>query len=136
MSVFINSVSSFQNFRHLFAFCNPYILKFSRISIRNLEIHTAWTLFNTCLPFFPHFLLAVPKKKVSHSRKATRSSGKGLKDKTSSVYLSYLWNNFTHYNADIVSCPACGTPKLAHHLCSICYSALSRDYKRAQRDTK
>ncbi len=32
----------------------------------------------------PPFLLAVPKKKVSHSRKAMRAANKGLKDKTSS----------------------------------------------------
>jgi large subunit ribosomal protein L32 len=31
----------------------------------------------------PPFLLAVPKKKVSHSRKAMRSANKGLKDKQS-----------------------------------------------------
>jgi large subunit ribosomal protein L32 len=39
------------------------------------------------LDLFPPFLLAVPKKKTSHSRKAMRSANKGLKDKksTSSV---------------------------------------------------
>lgn len=35
------------------------------------------------LELFPPFLLAVPKKKVSHSRKAMRSADKGLKDKHS-----------------------------------------------------
>lgn len=32
---------------------------------------------------FPPFLLAVPKKKVSHSRKSMRAANKGLKDKQS-----------------------------------------------------
>jgi ribosomal protein L32 len=27
---------------------------------------------------------------------------------------------------DIVACPACGQPKLAHHLCHSCYSQMSR----------
>ena len=35
------------------------------------------------LELFPPFLLAVPKKKTSHSRKAMRSANKGLKDKRS-----------------------------------------------------
>ncbi|KAL1951984.1 hypothetical protein VTO73DRAFT_1133 [Trametes versicolor] len=33
------------------------------------------------LELFPPWLLAVPKKKTSHSRKAMRSANKGLKDK-------------------------------------------------------
>ncbi|KAG9017914.1 hypothetical protein FRB93_004725 [Tulasnella sp. JGI-2019a] len=61
---------------------------------------------------FPPFLLAVPKKKVSHSRKSMRSANKGLEDKT-----------------HIVACPACGGPKLAHHLCPSCYSSMSREWK-------
>ncbi|KAJ7597078.1 ribosomal L32p protein family-domain-containing protein [Mycena floridula] len=65
---------------------------------------------------FPPFLLAVPKKKTSHSRKSMRLSNKGLKDKS-----------------NIVNCPACGTAKLAHHLCPNCYSFLSRMWKKAQR---
>ena len=35
------------------------------------------------LELFPPWLLAVPKKKTSHSRKAMRSANKGLKDKES-----------------------------------------------------
>jgi len=62
---------------------------------------------------FPSILLAAPKKKVSHSRKSMRSAHKGLKDKT-----------------NIVSCPACGQPKLAHNLCPACYSQFSRARKR------
>jgi len=64
------------------------------------------------LELLPPFLLAVPKKKVSHSQKAMRSSNKGLKDKR-----------------NIVSCPACGQPKLAYHLCSGCYSSFARRWK-------
>lgn len=39
------------------------------------------------LELFPPFLLAVPKKKTSHSRKAMRSANKGLKDKRSTSCL-------------------------------------------------
>ena len=38
------------------------------------------------LDLFPPFLLAVPKSKTSHSRKAMRSANKGLKDKQSMPY--------------------------------------------------
>ncbi|KAF9270247.1 hypothetical protein L218DRAFT_914264 [Marasmius fiardii PR-910] len=61
---------------------------------------------------FPRILLAVPKKKVSHSRKAMRAANKGLKDKR-----------------NIVNCPGCGSPKLAHHLCPNCYGFLHRMWK-------
>jgi hypothetical protein len=46
------------------------------------------------LDLFPPFLLAVPKKKVSHSRKAMRSANKGLKDKKSIPYSSLGINDF------------------------------------------
>ena len=95
----------------------------------------AWTIpsLQSLLELFPPFVFAVPKKKTSHSRKAMRSANKGLKDKQSmstfslsscmmipTIYLFYL---------DIVHCPGCGSPKLAHHLCSNCYSSLSRGWK-------
>ncbi len=41
------------------------------------------------LELFPPWLLAVPKKKTSHSRKAMRSANKGLKDKQSAFLLSF-----------------------------------------------
>ncbi|KAJ3787962.1 hypothetical protein GGU11DRAFT_771663 [Lentinula aff. detonsa] len=66
---------------------------------------------------FPRILLAVPKKKVSHSRKAMRAANKGLKDK----------HNLVH-------CPGCGGPKLAHHLCPTCYSFLHRMWKSGNKD--
>ncbi|KAF9069063.1 ribosomal L32p protein family-domain-containing protein [Rhodocollybia butyracea] len=66
---------------------------------------------------FPGILLAVPKKKVSHSRKAMRSANKGLKDKL-----------------NLVHCPGCGAPKLAHHLCPTCYSFLHRMWKSEKKD--
>jgi len=72
----------------------------------------AMPTLQSLLDLLPPFLLAVPKKKVSHSRKAMRSSNKGLKDKR-----------------NIVSCPACGQPKLAHHLCADCFSSFSRRWK-------
>ncbi|KZT74658.1 hypothetical protein DAEQUDRAFT_719840 [Daedalea quercina L-15889] len=64
------------------------------------------------LELFPPFLLAVPKKKTSHSRKAMRSANKGLKDKR-----------------NVVHCPGCGSPKLAHHICPECYSSVNRAWK-------
>jgi hypothetical protein len=45
-----------------------------------------WTLpslLDVLADLFPPILHAVPKKKVSHSRKAMRSANKGLKDKFS-----------------------------------------------------
>ncbi|EIM92441.1 uncharacterized protein STEHIDRAFT_23042, partial [Stereum hirsutum FP-91666 SS1] len=64
------------------------------------------------LELLPGWVLAVPKKKISHSRKAMRSANKGLKDKQ-----------------NLVNCPACGSAKLAHHLCPNCYSGLNRGWK-------
>ncbi|KAM5535429.1 hypothetical protein V8D89_010951 [Ganoderma adspersum] len=65
---------------------------------------------------FPPWLLAVPKKKTSHSRKAMRSANKGLKDKQ-----------------NLVHCQACGSPKLAHHLCPNCYRELNMERKAKNR---
>lgn len=80
---------------------------------------------------FPSILLAVPKKKVSHSRKSMRSAHKGLKDKTSKLVESSILNMcWSAFYLDIVSCPACGQPKLAHNLCPACYSQFSRARKR------
>ena len=39
------------------------------------------------LELIPPIILAVPKKKVSHSRKAMRSAHKGLQDKQSGLYV-------------------------------------------------
>ncbi|PKI82381.1 hypothetical protein MVES1_003350 [Malassezia vespertilionis] len=58
-------------------------------------------------------LLAAPKKKVSHSRKAMRAANKGLKDRV-----------------NLVHCPACSRPKLQHHLCEHCYGDLARSLKQ------
>lgn len=45
----------------------------------------SWSLpsLQSLLELFPPFLLAVPKSKTSHSRKAMRAANKGLKDKQS-----------------------------------------------------
>ncbi|KAH9946652.1 hypothetical protein B0H21DRAFT_742520, partial [Amylocystis lapponica] len=79
----------------------------------------SWSLpsLQSLLELFPPFLLAVPKKKTSHSRKAMRSANKGLKDKQ-----------------NLVHCPGCGSPKLAHHLCPECYSSLNRTWKAKTRE--
>ncbi|KAJ6519865.1 hypothetical protein C8R45DRAFT_1204947 [Mycena sanguinolenta] len=82
-----------------------------------LAASRTWTFpsLESLLELFPPFVLAVPKKKVSHSRKSMREANKGLKDKH-----------------NIVNCPACGAPKLAHHLCNQCYSFLSRMWKQSK----
>ncbi|TEB35003.1 hypothetical protein FA13DRAFT_1728799 [Coprinellus micaceus] len=74
-----------------------------------------WSL-GSLLELLPSIVLAVPKKKVSHSRKAMRSANKGLKDKQ-----------------NIVACPGCGSPKLAHHYCRTCYSEITRNWKAEKR---
>ena len=55
-----------------------------------VALTAARSAFNWSIPslaslvdLFPPFLLAVPKKKVSHSRKSMRAANKGLKDKQS-----------------------------------------------------
>lgn len=53
---------------------------------------------------FPAILWAVPKSKISHSRKRMRASNKALKNRE-----------------DITSCPCCGSPVLLHHGCLTCY---------------
>jgi hypothetical protein len=50
-------------------------------------------LVDSLVELFPPFLLAVPKKKVSHSRKSMRSAHKGLKNKTSKYSLVYFWKH-------------------------------------------
>lgn len=50
-------------------------------------------------------LKAVPKKKVSHSRKRMRSAHKGIKP-----------------NLSLGRCPGCGEPKRQHFLCLHCYA--------------
>ncbi|EDR15608.1 uncharacterized protein LACBIDRAFT_300691 [Laccaria bicolor S238N-H82] len=77
-----------------------------------------WSLpsLQSLLELFPPFVLAVPKSKTSHSRKAMRSANKGLKDKH-----------------NITSCPGCGSPKLAHHLCSNCYGSITKKWKAEKR---
>ena len=59
-------------------------------------------------------LRAVPKKKVSHSRKSMRAANKGLKDRV-----------------DLVHCSGCGKPKAQHHICGFCYAELNRARKVA-----
>jgi len=70
-----------------------------------MALTAARSAFNWSIPslpslvdLFPPFLLAVPKKKVSHSRKSMRAANKGLKDKqsVSRVFLacSILYSDF------------------------------------------
>ncbi|GAA5953500.1 hypothetical protein JCM8115_000542 [Rhodotorula mucilaginosa] len=64
----------------------------------------------------PPWLLAAPKRRTTHGAKRMRSSNKGLKEKQ-----------------NIVSCPGCGSPKLAHHLCHECHTAFRREIHREAR---
>jgi large subunit ribosomal protein L32 len=47
--------------------------------------------------------MAVPKKRTSKSRKGMRRSHHAIK-----------------FSAAVESCPACGEPKLRHHICTSC----------------
>ncbi|PPQ88643.1 hypothetical protein CVT25_010219 [Psilocybe cyanescens] len=80
---------------------------------------TSWSLpsLDSLLDLFPPFLLAVPKSKTSHSRKAMRSANKGLKDKR-----------------NITNCAGCGSVKLAHNICPNCYSAVTRAWKAKNKE--
>lgn len=62
-------------------------------------------------------LLAVPKQKVTHSRKRKRMATKQLK-------------NIQH----ITKCPTCNGPKLAHTLCWPCFSKERKKHKLALRE--
>ncbi|KAJ7788457.1 hypothetical protein B0H14DRAFT_2948714 [Mycena olivaceomarginata] len=103
-------------FSSLFAFSTPFA--FAAVSASR-----AWSLsfpsLQSLLELFPPFVLAVPKSKVSHSRKSMREANKGLKDKHSAY----------------CQLPGCGAPKLAHHLCNQCYSFLSRMWKQSKQNT-
>lgn len=57
-------------------------------------------------------LLAVPKQKVTHSRKRMRMATKQLRN---------LQN--------ITKCTACGSPKLMHSLCWTCYGKMKKTEK-------
>jgi large subunit ribosomal protein L32 len=63
-------------------FTTPFILFAPPLST---ILGASWSipLLPSLRELIPPFLLAVPKKKVSHSRKAMRSANKGLKDKQS-----------------------------------------------------
>ncbi|KAF4622840.1 hypothetical protein D9613_001842 [Agrocybe pediades] len=81
---------------------------------------TTWNLpaLGSLLELFPSIVLAVPKSKTSHSRKAMRSANKGLKDKR-----------------NITNCAGCGSVKLAHHICPNCYSQISRQFKDKKKES-
>ncbi|KAJ7660960.1 ribosomal L32p protein family-domain-containing protein [Mycena polygramma] len=99
-------------------FSTPFSTPFAFTAVPAfLAASRTWAIpsLQSLLELFPPFVLAVPKKKVSHSRKSMREANKGLKDKQ-----------------NIVNCPGCGAPKLAHHLCSHCFSFLTKMWKTAK----
>ncbi|GAA5850217.1 hypothetical protein JCM8547_001046 [Rhodosporidiobolus lusitaniae] len=67
----------------------------------------------------PGWVLAVPKSRTTHGAKRMRSANKGLKEKQ-----------------NLVSCPSCGAPKLAHHLCHDCHVAFRREIHREAKEAK
>lgn len=102
----------------------------------NLELRQkpfSWTLpgLQSLLELLPPIVLAVPKSKISHSRKSMRSANKGLKDKrsTPSLLPHSPSSRLTELAKDIVNCPACGEPKLAHHACRTCYASIVSRFK-------
>lgn len=76
----------------------------SSLHIRPSTIHPSTTSsFSTTAA-----LLAVPKKKTSHSKRRHRQlAGKALKDVVA-----------------VVNCPGCGRPKKAHFLCPYCVAEM------------
>ncbi|KAF8912700.1 hypothetical protein CPB84DRAFT_1759298 [Gymnopilus junonius] len=96
--------------RSLFATWLPRVIVAASLTLPR----ATWSIpsLQSLLDLFPPFLLAVPKSKTSHSRKAMRSANKGLKDKR-----------------NITNCAGCGAVKLAHHICPNCYSAVTRQWK-------
>ncbi|TNY21828.1 hypothetical protein DMC30DRAFT_350011 [Rhodotorula diobovata] len=67
----------------------------------------------------PPWVFAVPKRRTTHGAKRMRASNKGLKEKQ-----------------NLVSCPSCGAPKLAHHLCHGCHVAFRRELHREAKEAK
>ncbi|GAA5898941.1 mitochondrial 54S ribosomal protein bL32m MRPL32 [Sporobolomyces salmoneus] len=65
----------------------------------------------------PPWVLAVPKRRTTHSAKRMRSANKHLKEKQ-----------------NLVACPGCGAPKLSHHLCHSCHVAFRREYHREAKE--
>jgi large subunit ribosomal protein L32 len=130
---------AFRSTRNLFPTLSPFRSLFGTVSLGSWLLGTSfrWSFspLDSLLELFPPFLLAVPKKKVSHSRKAMRSANKGLKDKQSARLNPNLTSQYCLFNfsLDIVHCSACGSPKLAHHLCPSCYSYISRRWKAQAR---
>ncbi|BGP44787.1 hypothetical protein JCM10450v2_000601 [Rhodotorula kratochvilovae] len=67
----------------------------------------------------PPWVFAVPKRRTTHGAKRMRSSNKGLKERQ-----------------NLVSCPSCGAPKLAHHLCHECHVAFRREIHREAKEVR
>ncbi|CDZ97009.1 Mitochondrial ribosomal protein L32 [Phaffia rhodozyma] len=75
-----------------------------------------WETLQGLWGLLPPIVLAVPKQRTSHSKKRLRSVNKQLDRKT-----------------NIVTCPACGLPKLSHSICRVCLSSITRSLKNEQR---
>ncbi|GAA5914792.1 hypothetical protein JCM8208_005704 [Rhodotorula glutinis] len=67
----------------------------------------------------PPWVFAVPKRRTTHGAKRMRASNKGLKEKQ-----------------NLVACPSCGAPKLAHHLCHGCHVSFRRELHREAKEAK
>lgn len=62
-----------------------------------------------------------------------RSANKGLKDKQSKCCRAHVTNAVDESFTDLVHCQACGSPKLAHHMCPNCYRELNMKWKAKNR---
>jgi len=82
----ISSLSMRTSFLRPFLDTNVVVTSLTAASLAFNSIPSLQSLVD----LFPPFLLAVPKKKVSHSRKAMRAANKGLKDKQSVSFFCSL----------------------------------------------
>lgn len=63
--------------------------------------------------------------KKSHAQREQRSQGQAK----CVIHLLVIALSLICVSADIVHCPGCGSPKLAHNICPECYSSLRRAWK-------
>jgi len=109
-------------------------------------LRLALPTLQSLLELLPPIVLAVPKKKVSHSRKSMREANKFIKDKLSACLVVSFRAKCLHPSSilraprslacttDIVACPACGSAKLAHNICPKCFVELTAGWKSAARE--
>ncbi|KAF8560390.1 hypothetical protein OG21DRAFT_1502687 [Imleria badia] len=99
------------------AFRLPWLTRPTSAPASQAPFNLALPILQPLLDLLPAIVLAVPKSKISHSRKSMRSANKGLKDKQ-----------------NIVNCPACGEAKLAHRACRTCYDTITAKFRQQSKE--